>query len=291
MWRLTKRRVGGLAVLLVFAGHAYGQEATDGVSVPVRRASAQPPEGQGESAGDSGVTSGFFGIFTEGRLQVHVNGAYQAASRLDQTEVSFPTYGERTQLLTEEQFGGGAHVDVGGTLRIWEGLLLGASFTQVSRSGSAAVTGTVPHPLHVAQDRPVTEPAVGLPRRERAAHAYLGWRLTLSNVLEMDVLAGGTYFNLRRGVVHLTPFEVSGPPFSDVGLQIDIGEHTRNGAGFNAGIDLTYMLTSAARIPRVGIGFFARFTSGTVSIPVSADTSRSVSVGGVQSGVGLRFRF
>ena len=240
----------------------------------------------------SGITSGLFGIFTGERLQIHVNGAYQASSRQDRIEVSFRTYGEQSKLLTQENFRGAGHIDVGGSLRVWRGLLFGASYTQMSRAGSATVTGTVPHPLDVGQDRTVPEQRVALPYQERATHAYLGWRLALRDRLDLELLAGGTYFSLYQGVVvHLTPFEAGGPPFSEVGLQVDTGEHTRSGGGFNAGFDLTYMLTPATRVPQVGVGLFARFTDGRVSLPVTDDTGRRVSVGGVQGGIGLRFRF
>ncbi len=294
MWRLTKRCVGGAALVLVLTGSAYGQEAAAGPPAGASRAPAPAAGRQEEPPGTFGSTSsgGLRGIFTGERLQMHVNGAYQASSRQDQTDVSFRTYGEQSQLSTRESFRGAAHLDVGGSLRVWRGLLLGASYTQMSRAGSATVTGTVPHPLDAGRDRTLEDHTVDLPYRERATHAYLGWRLTLRDGLDVDLSAGGTYFSLRQGVVaHLTPVEVGGPPFSEVGLQADTGEHTRNGAGFNAGIDITYMVTPATRIPQVGIGFFGRFTSGTVSLPVTADTWRRVTVGGAQAGLGLRFRF
>ncbi len=292
MWRLTKRCVGGTAVLLVLTGSAHGQETAGDLTARARQQGVQPAGGQDGASGGSGITSGVFGIFTGNRLQVHVNGAYQASSRQERIEVSFRTYGEQSELSTLERFRGAAHVDVGGSLRVWRGLLFGASFTQMSRSGSATVTGTVPHPLDAGRDRTVPEQTLALPRQERATHAYLGWRVALREGLELELLAGGTYFSLHQGVVvHLTPVEVTGPPFSEIGLQVDTGEHTRNGAGFNAGFDLTYMLTSATRIPQVGVGLFARFTEGSVSVPVTADTRRRVSVGGVQAGMGLRFRF
>ena len=147
------------------------------------------------------------------------------------------------------------------------------------------VTGTVPHPLDVGRDRTTPEHTVSLPHRERATHAYLGWRLPLRDALEMELSAGASYFSLRRGVIaSLIPGETGGPPFAEVALQVDTGEHTRNGAGFNAGVDITYMLTSPAYIPQLGVGYFARVTSGFVSIPLSADSWRRETVGGIQTG-------
>ena len=292
MGRLVKRCVSGAAFMLVLAGSAHGQEAAKGTSERVWRAPAQPAGGQEAPSAFGRMRDGLSEIFTGGRLRLHLNGAYQAASRQDETEAALRTYGELSQLLTRESFKGGDHVDVGGSLRVWRRLLFGVSYTQVSSSGSATVTGTIPHPLESRRERTVPERKVALPHRERATHAYVGWRLALRDVVDVELSAGASYFNLRQGVVaDVTPIEVGGPPFSEVGVQVDTGEHTRNGAGFNAGIDLTYMLTPATHLPQVGIGCFARFTRGTVSLPITADTWRRVSVGGSQAGVGLRLRF
>lgn len=293
MGRAGTRFVCGAIVLLAAAGAAGAQETMSDSSTPAPRPSVQPAGGTQEPRGILGdLRAGLAEIFAGERLQIHVNGAYQASSRQDEIEVSFRTYGEQSKLLVRERFRGGAHIDVGGSLRIWRGLLFGASYTQMSRAGSATVTGTVPHPLDAGQDRTAPETLVGLPSEERATHGYLGWRLALRDRLDLELLAGATYFSLRRGVVvHLTPVEVVGPPFNEIGLQVDTGEHTRNGAGFNAGFDLTYRLTPATRIPQVGVGLFARFTEGSVSVPVTGAASRRISVGGVQGGIGLRFRF
>ena len=257
------------------------------------RPPAQPAAEPQESTGVLGkLRAGFSGIFASERLQIHVNGAYQDSSTQTVLETSFTTYGEQSRFLTSEDFRGGGHVDVGGSLRVWRGLAFGVSYTQVRNSGSAAVTGTVPHPLDVGRDRTVPAQSLSLPHRQRAGHAYVAWRLPLRSSLEMELSAGPTYFSLRRGVVvNLTPMEVGGPPFGEVGLAVDAGEHTRNGGGFNAGVDFIYMFTPATRIPQLGIGYFARVTRGSVSLPIASETWRRISVGGVQTGVGLRLRF
>lgn len=277
--------------------------ATDGVAraqVPGRQLSESGAGQQVQAVQDSEERSGVLGairarlaeIFARERLQIHVNGAYQESSRQFQTETALRTYGETARLLTREEFRGGGHVDVGGSLRIWRGVLLGASFTQVADSGSAEVTGTVPHPLDVERDRTPSPQTPALTRRERATHAYLAWRIPWRYSLEVEFSAGPSYFSLRQGVVaNVTPFEVVGPPFAEVGLQVDLGEHTRSGVGYNAGIDVTYMLTPATHMPQVGIGYFVRVTGGSVSLPMTADTRRRVSVGGVQTGAGFRLRF
>ena len=298
MWLASVGVVRCAFVLLAAAGVAQGQGARGNELSRGSRPAAQSPAEQPptEQEQDSGAVGGLAARLREviagERLLIHVNGAYQDSARQSEMEIVLRTYGEQSRLLTREDFRGGGHIDVGGSLRMWRGLAIGASFTQVRNSGSAVVTGTVPHPIEVGRDRTVPMRTVSLPHRQRAAHGYVAWRMPLGDAWQLALSAGPTYFSLRQGVVvNLTPMEVSGPPFAEIGLELDAGEHTRNGVGFNAGIDLTYMFTPATRIPQVGIGYFARFTDGSVSLPVSADTWRTVSVGGVQTGAGLRLRF
>ena len=293
MGRAVTRFVWGAVVLLAATGVAYAQGTETvgirGAAGAVAQPVAEPEEGGGILAG---IRAGVSEIFTGERLRVHLNGAYQASARRSELETSFPTYGEQSRFLTQEDFHGGGHIDIGSSLRVWRRFGFGVSYTQMRNSGSAVVTGSVPHPLEAGRERSVPTRTFSLPHRQRATHAYVTWRIPLYRALEMELSAGATYFSLRQGVVvELSPVEVGGPPFSDVGLVAGTAEHTRDGGGFNAGVDVWYMLTPATRIPQLGIGCFARVTSGTVSLPVDANSWRRVSVGGVQTGAGLRLLF
>ena len=226
--------------------------------------------------------------FTGGRFQMHVNGAYQYFSRRSEIPNTFRAYGEEARFLTRQEFRGGAHVDAGGTVRVWRELALGASYSQVTNAGAAVVTGTVPHPLETRNARRVPRQTLALAQRQRAMHVYAAWRVPLRDTLEVDFSAGPTYFNLRRGVVaNLIPAEASGPPFPDVELRVETGEHTRNGFGYNAGVDVTFLVTPVRQVLHVGVGWFVRVSGGSVAWPSDAGSERTVPVGGFQTGAAL----
>ena len=239
------------------------------------------------------MADGISEVLSGGRLRAHVNASYQYFSRQSEIETTFRAYGEQARLLTRQDFRGGGHIDIGGTLRVWRELAFGTSYTQMTNSGTAVVTGTVPHPLDADRNRTIQARALALPHRQRATHLYVAWRAFQRETLDIEFSAGPTYFNLRQGiVVHLSPKEISGPPFSEIELQVDGGEHTRNGVGYNAGVDVTFMVSPATRIPQVGVGCFARVTGGIVALPDDPLSPRGqASVGGFQTGVGLRLRF
>ena len=277
-WSFVLMFAWGVVAMLAALGHAYAQGSGE--------KAATPPQTVDEGKSGNLLRS------VVGGLSVHVNGAYQPTVRRYDRSRTFQAYGELAQFLSREEFGGRDHVDAGGAFRIWRRLELGASYTQVSRSGTAVVTGTVPHPIDAGRDRTAPERTVTLPHRQRATHVYAAWRFRLRDAWSVSLSAGPTYFNLRQGIVaNPTPSEVGGPPFSEVDLQVDTGEHTRNGVGFNAGADFTVMLTPAGFVPRLGVGYFVRAALGSIEIPSNAGTQYTYYVGGVQTGVGLRVRF
>lgn len=291
--RIAASILGAAAAVLSAAGSAQGQAPGEDARRVEPSRQAQPVQESEPRSGVLGrIADGVLQVFAEGRLRAHVNGAYQSSSRQSEIVTTFRAYGEEARVETREEFQGGGHVDVGAALRVWRALELGGGYTQVSSAGTAVVTATVPHPLDTGNDRTAREPPIGLPHRQRATHLHLAWRLSLSDRLDVQFSAGPTYFHLLQGVVVVpTASETSGPPFAEVDPRVDRGEHARNGGGYNAGVDLTFMVSSAARIPRVGVGFFARMTGGSVSLPIDAGRSRRVSVGGFQTGAGLRLLF
>ena len=251
---------------------------------------AQEEETPGSEASQG--RSRYLEWLSSGRILLHVNGGYQAGDTRQARERDFRAYGEQAQFLVSERQSGASHVDAGGVVRIWRGLEIGASYTQVGRSATAVVTGTVPHPLDTRRDRTVPAQTLTLPHRQRATHVYAAWRFRPRRLWSLALSAGPTYFNLRQGVVaNLIASEAGGPPFAGVDLRIDTGEHTRNGAGFNAGLDVTYMLKPEGWGPGLGVGYFIRLTLGSVDVPSATRAHDSYHVGGVQTGAGLRLLF
>ena len=292
--RIAASILGAAAAVLSAAGPAQGQAPREDVRRAAPSRQAQPVQESDPRPGVLGrIADGVLQIFAGGRLRAHVNGAYQSSSRQSEIVTAFRAYGEEARVETREEFEGGGHVDVGAALRVWRGLLAGASFTQLRGSGRAAVAGTVPHPIETGRDRTAPAQELSLVHRERATHWFAGWRFPLRESLELELSAGVTYYSLRRGVVTgLTPAETgAGPPFDEVALHVDTGEHTRNGLGFNAGLDVSWMFLPPTRIPQLGVGVFARTSGGGVLLPTGAGTPRRVSAGGLQAGIGLRARF
>ena len=244
--------------------------------------------------GGSSPASAQLGALTQsetyaGRVSVHLNGGYQTATEEFQQTFQQRAYGEDARLTATNTVGAGAFGDVGGFVQFWERVGIGATYSHMSKSGTTMLTGTVPHPIAFNNARPVNVETQTLRHRERATHFHLSWRIPMSAVEKLDVTVytGPSFFNLTQGVVTgVVITEPSGPPFATVTIdQITQDEHSRNGWGGHAGVDLTYMWTT-----HFGLGGSARFAGGSVAVPTE-NGELSLSVGGFQVGGGLRFRF
>jgi len=223
-----------------------------------------------------------------GRLAFYVNLGYQLGSEELQQRLKIGAYGEDARFLTTHDTVGGPGIDLGGSLNVWQRLSVGASYTQTMGSDTAAITGTVPHPILMKSDRTIATRALDLTREERSVHMYVAWLIDLPiEKVDVRVMGGPSYFNLTQDVVTgVVVSEVGGPLFESVSVdRIVTGGLIRNGWGGHVGADVSYMFTDA-----VGIGGVVRFTRGAVKLPVG-DSNVLVTVGGLQMGGGARFRF
>lgn len=280
----------GLAGTPVETG-AWQRNARE-VAVPddVRSTDGGHPGRSGSEAvaqsGPEGLPPWFF--WFGGRFTVHVNGASQNGDRRLTDSLGFRAYGEDAQLQSAHVIGGAGMIDVGGRLRLWRDLSVGASYAQLATSDATALTGTVPHPIRHGAFRELPVHELSFPHRQRATHIFVGWRLPLAEHIEASIFAGPSLYNVFQGVVsNVTVREAGGPPFEAVRVDlVQAGEHRRNAVGGHVGVDVAYMPTR-----HVGVGFVVRYATATVDFPAARTGRLLMPVGGAEVGGGLRFRF
>ena len=222
-----------------------------------------------------------------GRFSLHVNGGIQNSLQEFQADLVFSTYGETGRFQTDHRIEGGAIFDAGGHVQLWRALSLGISFTSLNTSDSASLIGSVPHPLRFDSARTVGPQSVAFEQRERATHLHTAWRFSVpgSEHLDVTISAGPSFFNVTRETLSNISVNEVGVPFSEVLVNVGKREHASTGWGAHVGTDITYMLTRM-----IGIGGFARFSTGTINVPIT-DDQVPLEVGGTQARGGLRFRF
>ena len=229
------------------------------------------------------------------RAYININGAFQGTTdRTFTGTLSEQLYDEpATYELTEGLSVGGSTFDVGFGARVWSNLAAGLAISSVSSSSTLSASGTIPHPLFFGKNRvnvPYQAPSA-FSQSNLAYHVQFSWFVPFSDKFDVAIFAGPSFFAIdhRTGTLPVS-IENSGSLGGDATLtQVSTQLVSGSATGVNAGIDVTYHLMELTGA-RVGAGFMARWSSGTVDL-ATAGGSQSVNAGGVQIAVGARVRF
>ena len=208
-----------------------------------------------------------------------INVGGQAGSHTLTTQPAFTLYDEDGSLTSVQKAGGGAFLDIGGGYKVWENLVLALSFSHAGSSNDVAIAAQVPDPAFFDRPRGVTTALSGASHSENAVHISAVWMIPVTDKIEVGVLAGPSVLMVRQELA--TGLTVSEPGPNVTGVASTKVKKTTG--GFDIGADVTYLLTK-----KIGAGLLARYTYGSVDVP---GATKSLTVGGFQLGVGLRYRF
>ena len=209
----------------------------------------------------------------KGYVAVTVGGQAGSHTLTTRTEVH-PLRGDGT-LTTSQKAGGGAFVDLGGGYKVWHNLVLGLSYSHVGSSDADCghPRSTVPVP----RGRPPAAGRASYGENKRCTSARV-WMVPVTDKIDVGVPRAPAS-SCQAGRPDRHDVTEPGPTVTSV-----ISASTKKTVGgFHTGVDVTYLLTK-----KIGAGLIARYTFGSVDFPGATD---SLTVGGFQFGVGLRYRF
>jgi opacity protein-like surface antigen len=221
------------------------------------------------------------------RGYLSVNFGIQPQSR-DFTEVSAPEIHEEAAAITvPHTIGSGAFPDFAVGYRLWENLGVHVGYSYFSKSESPTLVAQIPHPIVGGQPRTATASAGELSHSESAFHTHLLWMIPLSEEIEVAILVGPSFYNIKQDFIETVVPQEGAPPFSTVAISsVSQIEQSETAVAFTAGLDGTYRLT-----PKFGIGAFFRYSGASADMPLSGGGTVTVEAGGIQIGGGLRYRF
>lgn len=201
-----------------------------------------------------------------------LNVAGQMQSVTVASSSTFSLFGETGATNSTQTVGNGLVFDGGGGYFVRKNLAVGVSVSMFTRSPVGTVSVSTPDPI-AFNSFTVTSASAKLTHTELGAHIRVSYRVPISDKIDLTVYGGPSLMRLRKDIGTATV----------VNGTAQIGTATQTGTGFGAhgGADLAYLFT-----PSVGGGIFVRYVGATVNLPAA-----SVSVGGLQAGLGLRLRF
>lgn len=220
------------------------------------------------------------------RVTLSVGGGYQPYSPDLVDNTAFTTFAEAGDFDANYGMARGRLLDVGGSVRLWRRLAIGATFSNFKSEDRAAVSARIPHPFLFERHRDVAGLSGTVDRTESAVHLHLSWAVLSTQRLALHVLGGPTYFDLSQDLVTEVEFSDSYPydAASFVGTLTE--DRSESAFGFNAGVETIWYLSR-----RWGVGWVVRFSRGQVDLSSPDGGTVAVDAGGVHSTAGLRLRF
>lgn len=224
----------------------------------------------------------------DGRLLVSVNGGGQAGSQDIEARFSAPLYDETRETAVAQGISGGGLFDISAAMRLRGEFGVGLAFTRMGSSGSAALAGTVPHPLvGGGSPRPFTALASGLDHSQRAVHFQAVWFVPFTERIDFAFAAGPSFLSVQQEFARGVAFQEVPPGFDSIVVtSVERERRRRSGAGFNISGDATYTITQM-----IGAGVLLRYTRGGVDFDLGDGARVDIDAGNFQAAIGLRLRF
>lgn len=258
---IARTLLHGAGVVVLLLGAAHGASAQPG-----RRPSPYP-------AGDT-------------RFSVNLNAGYRATTTEFQEQLRFSLYQEPATTDVTYPVETGILFDGGAAVRLWRGLGAGVAVSRFVHEGPASTTSSLPHPLLLRRNRTLAGDATGISREETAVHALVQYALRLTPRLQLTLMGGPSRIGVTQALVREVNY-AEAYPYDDVQFTgVDAESADGSAVGFNAGVDVSWMLT-----PAVGIGGLLRLSGATIDLDVPGRRALPVDGGGVQAGAGVRLRF
>jgi len=186
----------------------------------------------------------------------------------------------------------GAEFDFGGGYMFNPVVGLGINFTGTAHEDAVGLGATIPHPYYFnAAATAANVTAQTLSRTEGGANIQVMVVAANRPSVRFRVFGGPTFFRYQADMIRNLEYAQVAPIFSRANVieitGFDAVKTEGTGWGFHAGADVSFFFSHV-----VGVGGFARYSRGTLAIdePMS-ESQQDVTVGGFQTGGGLRLRF
>ena len=223
------------------------------------------------------------------RGALSINGGLQTATSDFSESVRFghDLFGpEQGTLDTRYPGSDDALFDIGGSVRVWRNLAVGANVSWLTRESDADVAGQLPHPFWFDRPRSVSGTAPGLARTETAVHLQALWVIPVGRSFAFTLFGGPTWFNATQDLASDITFDQAYPFDVATYSGANMGERSASAIGAHAGADVAYYFSD-----RIGVGGMVRFSRGSVKLDSADGGTVASDVGGVHTCGGLRIRF
>ncbi len=175
---------------------------------------------------------------------------------------------------------------IGGGVRAWHNLVAAVTFTSFKDDEPSNITGSVPNPFHFREPRDFNGTSDPLTHQEQAVHVSALWRVRVSPKIEVGVGGGPSFISLTQDFVKDVEFTEQ-YPFDTATFSRAVTEQVKKSyVGFHVSGDLAWYFTH-----NIGVSGTVRYSHANADIQTPADNAISMTLGGVETTVGVRLAF
>jgi len=219
-------------------------------------------------------------------LTIGVSGGVQQAAEDISDHFSFPKNAETETVDVKYPMKPLGFIDLAAGYRVWKNLGVGVAVSVTSGKGDADVTASVPHQFFFNQPRTVSGTDHNVTHSETGVHLQLQYLVPATGKLHFVLEGGPSWINVDHEVVTDVTVTESYPYDTAAFGGAVTKSTTGSAAGFNAGVDVTWMFAES-----VGIGGLVRYSRADIDLKAVEGRSLTVKAGGLQGGAGIRVLF
>jgi hypothetical protein len=222
----------------------------------------------------------------EDRAFLDVDLAIQTTARPFADVLTPLIYTQPARIVTTHPVAGGAVLlDVAGGVRLRWSLGVGLGYTKFALTEVAGVAARIPAPVPSNAARSATATAE-VTRADTAFHILAVWLIPITDHIDVAFSGGPSLISVKQDRVSEVTIAEDSPTLATVAIsKVGLVSHEDRVLGMHGGVDVTYFLT-----PMVGVGGAVRFVRGSSQAGAGQDGGAPIDVGGLQIGVGVRFR-
>ena len=196
---------------------------------------------------------------------------------------SDPYFAETKSWTADYSVKSGPSFQVGGGVRVWQGLMCMAAYSRFEDSSGASLTGSVPNPFFFDKARAIAGESAALSHTEQTLHLSALWTAAVSPALEVGVFGGPSIVSLRQSYVRDVLFDDGYPYLTATFTQAAATKESQTAVGFNIGGNVAWFFSR-----HLGVSGTVRFSRVSASLNTAAGNAVPVNLGGVETAVGLR---
>jgi hypothetical protein len=190
-------------------------------------------------------------------------------------------YSQNAALAERRDVSGGVLIDLSAGLPVHDRFAIGLGVARRAATSDSAIAASIPHPLFTDSPRAVSTTITGMKSTQTWVNLAAIYTLPHRNRMTVRLFGGPALaFVQHDTAASFTATESTS--VSQPTIAVTKGEVSKGFWGLTAGLDVSYAFN-----PTVGVGGFFRYSGAQANIT----GAESVTIGGVEAGVGLRLSF